>query len=239
MSVAAALVRKRGAWEQELQTLCDRLITELLDAGAGTKPRADAWRNLFAAVSPWLERWSRTDSSLYRAGLRSEDDWRAVLVRAVERIAKKDYANLRSYLLSCEERRVAGTLGRTPFEAWLRRLVKFAAGDEVTRYLSVKRIEPAGGAQTIERLGARQPASKQSLITDIDVKQRSAVIRMALGELKEDQKCALVRRVDGASYEEIGNALAISRDDALLLVRSAKACLRRGLRRARQPLAQG
>lgn len=233
------MVRKRGAWEQELQTDCDRLIGCLLEADAGTAPRAEAWRKLFAAITPWLERWSRADSSLYRAGLRSEDDWRAVLVRAVERIAKKDYANLRAYVRSCEERRTAGSLGRTPFEAWLRRLVKYAAGDEVTRCLSVKRVVPAGGAHTVERLGSPQPFSQQSVVTDIDVKQRSAVIRMALGDLKDDQKCALVRRLDGASYEEIGDALTISRNDALLLVRSAKACLRRELRRVRQHQAEG
>jgi DNA-directed RNA polymerase specialized sigma24 family protein len=221
---------KRGSWEPELQKQCDVLVETIVASPPGAAPRARAWRELLRLVSPSLERWSRFNSTLARAGLRSEDDWRAVLVRAVERLARRDYANLRSYVETRERRKADGTLGPTPFEAWLRQLVKFAAADELTRYLSVKRVQPSGGANTVEGLGAEPPQPKRSLLTDLDVRQRSAAIRDALAKLKEDQRCALAHRLEGASYEEIAAALSMTRDEALNLVRSAKACLRRGLR---------
>jgi DNA-directed RNA polymerase specialized sigma24 family protein len=220
---------KRGSWEAELQERCDARVDAIVAAPLGAASRARDWRELLRLVTPSLERWSRFNPTLARAGLRSEDDWRAVLVRTIERMAKRDYANLRSYAETRERRRAEGTLGATPFEAWLRQLVKYAAADELTRYLSVKRVQPSGGAHTVEELGGPEPP-KRSLLTDIDVRQRSAAIRTAIGKLKEDQRCALAHRLEGASYEEIAAALSMTRDEALNLVRSAKACLRRGLR---------
>jgi DNA-directed RNA polymerase specialized sigma24 family protein len=223
-----------GSWEVELSETCERLVSELLASPAASPQRADCWRSLFSHIAPYLESWCRGSAVLRRAGLRSEDDWRAVFVRAVERIVRHQFANLQAYVDHCAKRRTEGTLGNTPLEAWLRQLVRYAAGDEVSRFLSVKRIEPAGGARTLEELADGQRTPDRSLLTDLDIRQRSIPIQRAIRELGEDQRAALAQRLGGASYDDIAAALATTSEAARHLVRAAKASLRRSLRRVTQ-----
>lgn len=217
-------------WEPDFHAECERLVEAILsNDGDG---RTLAWGELFARLTPHLEKWARNNSTLRRAGLTSEDDWRAVFVRAVERMVKHDFKNLRAYRDNCEARRLDGTLGPTPLEGWLRQLVKYAARDELSRFLAVKRIEPSGGAHTLEGLAGRRHTGR-SLVSEVDRRRRSDSIVAALRALPEDQKCALAQRLLGASYDDIATVLAITAARAQRLVRSAKATLRRSLRDSR------
>lgn len=222
-----------GTWDDVTHARCDALVTRIVAPGTGAAGQARSWAELFALVAPDLERWCRASALLRRAGLGSEDDWRAVFLRVVERLVRRQYASLRAYQASCETHRLAGTLGRTPFEAWLRQLVRYAAADEVERCLAQRRTRPSGGAATVEGLAPGQRAAPPSPVTAVAQKQRSARLRAALQELDDDQRCALLRRVQGAGYDDIGGAMGVSAREAHDLVRAAKACLRRSLRQAR------
>jgi hypothetical protein len=162
MTMLVVAPRRRSpvtTWEPEFHADCDRLVDAILaNNGEG---RTLAWGELFGMLAPHLERWARGNSTLRRAGLTSEDDWRAAFVRAVERMVKYDFKNLRSYRDNCDKRRLDGTLGPTPLEGWLRQLVKYAAADELNRYLAVKRVEPRGGAHTLEGLAGRRHARRK------------------------------------------------------------------------------
>lgn len=221
-----------GTWDDLTHARCDALVSRIVAPGAAADVQARSWSELFALIAADLERWSRSTPLLRRAGLASEDDWRAVFLRVVERLVRRQYANLRAYRESCEAHRAAGTLGRTPLEAWLRQLVRYAAADEVERCLAQRRTRPAGGAATVEGLGQRR-VTQPSAVTAVAARQRSVRLRAALQELDDDQRCALLRRVQGAGYDDIAGAMGVSAREAHDLVRAAKACLRRSLRQAR------
>jgi DNA-directed RNA polymerase specialized sigma24 family protein len=222
-----------GTWDDVTHARCDALARRIAAAGGEPAAQARAWGELFALIAPDLERWCRHSALLRRAGLGGEDDWRAVFLRVIERLVRKQYASLRAYEDSCEQHRAQGNLGRTPLEAWLRQLVRYAAADEVERCLALRRTRPAGGAATVEGLAAVARAAPPSPVTAIAREQRSARLRAALQALDDDQRCALLRRVQGAGYDDIGGAMGVSAREALDLVRAAKACLRRSLREAR------
>ena len=81
--------------------------------------------------------------------------------------------------------------------------------------------------------GGPKPATR-SFSSLLDAKYRSTAIRQAIAELDEEQKCALVQRIQGATFEQIGIALDASEESAHKLVRSAKARLRRSLRQIQE-----
>ncbi len=219
---------RNGTWEDDLHARCSELVGGIIAAASDPEAQAKLWSELFRLVAGSLERWCRQSSVLRRAGLTSEDDWRAVFLRVVERLVRKRYANLRAYTDSLE-RRPGGSDGRTPFEAWLRQLVRYAAADEVERCLSVRRARPSGGAATVERLGVATPPVT-SIVTAMAVRQRDVRLRAAVQQLDDDQRCALLQRVQGASYETIADAMELTPTQAHDLVRAAKARLRRSLR---------
>ncbi len=221
----------RGTWNDGLHARCDELAHAIDAAPDDPRAQAELWSELFRLVADSLERWCRQSSVLRRAGLGSEDDWRAVFLRVVERLVRKRYANLRAYGESVR-RRADGAEGRTPFEAWLRQLVRYAACDEVERCLSVRRARPSGGAATVERLSV-SAAPSTSVVTAMAVRQRDGRLRAALQQLDDDQRCALLQRVQGASFEDIAAAMDLTPREAHDLVRAAKACLRRSLRERR------
>jgi DNA-directed RNA polymerase specialized sigma24 family protein len=222
-----------GTWDDITHERCDALVARIASPGTDATVQARSWSELFALIAGDLERWSRSSALLRRAGLGSEDDWRAVFLRVVERLVRKQYASLRAYVESCESHRAEGTLGRTPFEAWLRQLVRYASADEVERCLAQRRIRPSGGAATVEGLDMGRPPAPPSPVTAVAAKQRSARLRAALQQLDDDQRCALLRRVQGAGYDDIAGAMGVSSREAHDLVRAAKASLRRSLRQAR------
>jgi DNA-directed RNA polymerase specialized sigma24 family protein len=226
-------VIESGTWDDATHARCDALVTRIVSRHPDAAAQARSWSELFALIAGDLERWCRANALLRRAGLGSEDDWRAVFLRVIERLVRKQYASLRAYQESCEAHRAQGTLGRTPFEAWLRQLVRYAAADEVERCLAQRRTRPAGGAATVEGLGQGHRAAPPSPVTAVAAKQRSARLQAALQQLDDDQRCALLRRVQGAGYDDIGGAMGVSAREAHDLVRAAKACLRRGLRQGR------
>lgn len=219
-------------WDPKMDAQHVVLVRSLVCAEPGSPAQPAAWGALFTALAPWLQRWCQQSRLLRRAGLTNEDHWRAVLLRAVERMVRREYKNLRDFVAQVELRSAAGTLGPTPLEAWLRQLIRYAAADELTRRLAVKRVLPAGGAGTVEDLGGGPAPETRSAASLLDARHRSVAIQQAIADLNEDQVCALVGRVEGSSFCEIAASMEIDEDRARALVRSAKARLRRSLRQS-------
>jgi DNA-binding CsgD family transcriptional regulator len=108
------------------------------------------------ALAPPIEAWAKGNRVLRRCRLANDDDARAVMVDALERLAADDYANLRKFLtrqtiesetpdlvaevvrlgrLDDDEDDVRDDDRGTPLRAWLLRLVDFASRDHVRRRL--------------------------------------------------------------------------------------------------------
>lgn len=143
-------------WDLAHEHHC-RLLVEGVVAGRGPS-RLKAWQELLQATAPHVERWARGHRTLRLLRLTSEDEPRAVLVRVVERMQRRDYQNLRSFLaarsesaaeaLEAQEDTIAvavlldgpevpgqDEVTRTPLRAWLKQLTDFATRDHASARL--------------------------------------------------------------------------------------------------------
>ncbi len=142
------------AWDLSHEQRC-RLLVEAVVQGRGPA-RLKAWQELLRETAPHVERWARGHRLLRLLRLTSEDEPRAVLVRVVERLQRRDYENLRGFLaarsepepLKAQEDSIAldvlldgpevpgqDEVTRTPLRAWLKQLTDFAVRDHANARL--------------------------------------------------------------------------------------------------------
>jgi hypothetical protein len=187
-------------------------IAVICDSGRLARERDDAWQTLVMAIAPVIESWARHGRVLRRCRLDNDDDARAVMVAVLERLARRDFENLRRFLARQpaaaddeEEASLVEALGRllraadddeapasddgggderagTPLRGWLRGLTRFVAKDHVKQRLGWS--------------GAPVEGSKRDLTTDAapldDVGEAGArppitdalMMRRVLGEIR-------------------------------------------------------
>ncbi len=85
-------------WTAAFDAECRALVATVCERGAPGGERDRAWRALLTRVGPRLEAWAAGSPLLRQTGLDGEDDVRAVMVAAIERLAAADFANLRRFL---------------------------------------------------------------------------------------------------------------------------------------------
>jgi DNA-directed RNA polymerase specialized sigma24 family protein len=133
-------------FEREARALVDRVIVG----------DAASWRALMVRIAPVLEAWARGNSLLRRCRLAGDDDARAVMVAALERLAANDFENLKRFAangelvapaadlvsdvirlgkLDTDEAPSSAEPGDTHLRAWLLRLLDFTARDHVRKRL--------------------------------------------------------------------------------------------------------
>ena len=145
-----------AAWTQIFELEVRAIVDQLIATGDPA-----AWRALMIRIAPRLETWARGNRLLRRCRLAGDDDARAVMVAALERLAASDHENLRLFVAQAAPREpehdlvaevvrlaklddadpepatdaLADATDVTPLRAWLLRLVDFAARDHVRRRL--------------------------------------------------------------------------------------------------------
>lgn len=87
-------------------------------------------------IAPFIEAWARGNALLRRCRLASDDDVRAVMVAALERLAANDFENLKKFAANGDPAAPAADVsGDTRLRAWLLRLLDFTARDHVRKRL--------------------------------------------------------------------------------------------------------
>jgi RNA polymerase sigma-70 factor (ECF subfamily) len=112
-----------------------------------------------------------------------------------------------------------------PVEGWLLGIARNYSVDQLRRRGTERRLFPNAGED------APEPAAVgPSPLGDLLDKERTAAFRQALNGLAEQSRRALMLRYENEmSYEEIGKALGISRNEVGVLLFRAKEQLRRML----------
>jgi DNA-directed RNA polymerase specialized sigma24 family protein len=93
-----------GSWNRTREGAAHALVTEICAAPAGSAAQQRAWTALLRLIGGHIESWTGKNWVLRGAGLGSEDEGRALLIRVFERLRYQNYRNLHRYLDWCERR---------------------------------------------------------------------------------------------------------------------------------------
>jgi DNA-directed RNA polymerase specialized sigma24 family protein len=242
-------------WDTAFEAARVREVSALCEA---TTPaaRAEAWRALMTSLSGPIEAWARRSHLLRRAGLGGEDDARWLLVDVLERLARRDFENLRAFRARqrpvdtgrpldaldtfgrlCEaEGDAADGPSSTPLRAWLLTLIRFAATDHVRRRLGAP---PAGGEPTkrglatdADRLATGSGPGARPPMTDwLQMHRTLEAVTAALETFPAEMRAAVELWLVDADHDEIAATLGLaSPAKARALVRAGVARLRERFR---------
>jgi len=207
-----------------------------------------AWRALQTQVAPIVERWARSHAQMKKRDLArgDSDHVRNVLVASLERLARKDYQNLRSFLESAKGR------PHSSFESWLYILVDYAVLDYVRHVYGPSPIkEGADGSaapETGEAGASRRDVNSFAARIDDDVQlQRLTQITLKLTAQEVMQRvqqvftpqefeCLRLYITEGSDFGDIARRLGLATPKlAEDLVRALKERLRTMFRDDREP----
>lgn len=247
-------------WTREVDDRARALIDGVLAGGDG---RAGAWRGLMVLLAPHLEAWARGNRLLRRCRLAGEDDARAVMVAAFERLTASDHANLRAFAAreaAAEDEADAlmtdlTRLGRldegdaepaddaddAPVKAWLLRLLDYVARDHVRRRFGWAEATDGPSKRDLgtdaARLDGVADAGARPPLTDrLTVGRLVAEVRAYMASFPAPMQAALDLWLDDRGFAEIAAALTLADADAArALVRAGQARLRERFR-GRAPL---
>lgn len=167
---------------------------------------AGARERLFARVLPVLTRWAHRRLPIAARDLQETDDLvQTTLMRAVQRLDRFEHR------------------GEGAFLAYLRQILINAARDEI------RRTAPRGVPEPVdETLADPQPSPLEQEVG----RDTLARYEAALGRLPEDQRLAVILRVEmGYAHAEIAEALGRSSADAArMLIARAMLQLAEGMR---------
>lgn len=239
-------------WTLEFEEATTGLVHKLV----GTRDAA-AWRSLMVRIAPRLEAWAKSNRLLRRCRLASDDDARAVMVAAFERLAANDYDNLRQFVghaapveppahdlvadviqlakldddePEAEPERLEGTHLR----AWLLRLVDYVARDYVRRRLGWSDGETTKRAPHSDAMPLSdhdQPSARPPMTDRLTVAALVAEIREHLASFPSDMQTAVALWLQDADDAEIARRLGLGDPSrARALVRAAQARLRERFR---------
>src|SRR5262245_6381980 len=201
-------------------TRCEALAERAADGDPA------AWRMLMETLwAEWLS-FARSHRAMRRLG-EPEEHAHEVVAKLVEKLGRGDGHGLRLYR-SWHDRHADKT-----FEDWMHIVVANTVRDHVREQLgeakaprvsedpSVKRLlNEFAQSPLLERLGVRPPIPAAQTARQI--------LDFARKHLPPDQHRALMRWIEGATFEEIEQQLGLSgRDAGRKLVRAAVATLRR------------
>lgn len=246
-------------WDMAFEAARVREVAALCEASTAPA-RVEAWRALMTSLSAPIERWARHSHLLRRAGLDGEDDARWLLVDVLERLARRDFENLRAFrarqrpLDTGRPLDALDTFGRlcepdppetpgasepaglTPFRAWLLTLVRFAATDHVRRRLGAPPAagEPAkrGLGTDAERLPTGSGPGVRPPMTDwLQMHQTLEAVTAVLETFPATMRAAVELWLVDADHDEIAAKLGLeSPPQARALVRAGVARLRERFR---------
>ncbi|MFT3694417.1 MAG: hypothetical protein QM831_14820 [Kofleriaceae bacterium] len=246
-------------WDSTVDQACRALVEKAIANDVA------AWRALLVKIAGPIEGWAKGNRVLRRCRLTGDDDSRAVLVAVLERLAARDYANLRRFVERQEPEhdpddevvtavvrlgrldeeaeetptvRIGKTDDDTPFRAWLLRLVEFVARDHVRERLG-------WGSGDASKRDLHSDAAPLSAVPERGTRppmtDRLTVAKM-IGEIQDhiatfpdDMRTAIELWLDDASLDVIGAKLALDEKRARALVRAGQARLREKFR-GRSPL---
>ncbi|MCA9489893.1 MAG: hypothetical protein KC621_08215 [Myxococcales bacterium] len=235
-------------WTSEDESRAGRCAL-LVVRGETDEERASAWSELLVVVAPHVERWARRHPTLRRWRLDGPDDAREVLVRVIERLAARGRAAVGDFV----ERRppplpegheelarlvrfdelAADAPEATPFEAWLRVILRYAVHDHVRHRLGwVKGANRRALGSDAARIDDTPERGHRPPMTDwVTVRQQMAGVDRALEACPPPQPDAVRLWAEGHDFAEIAEALGLADGvEARRVVRAAQARLRTALR---------
>ena len=195
-----------------------------------------AWQRLQSAVIPQIARIARSHEGMRSRGLHAVvDDVNEVTICTLERIAGKDFRNLRGYL---RQRDAPDNARPQSFDSWIYGATDYAIREHLRRRFGRR---PAG-AQSVERPRPSEreinteatdvdslvtPAARARAIGVTSALMMAKIIAYAEQSFSPDELRALKLHLSGMDLAQIAEACALSGPDAAdKLVRKLNARLR-------------
>lgn len=178
---------------QQLDTLLRKELDSLLRRVVAGD--SEAWRSLQTTVEPTIVAIARRHRDLRRKGLAaSDDDVREVAVATLERLARDDFRNLRTFLLRSGEQ---GEIDTDALDDWLYGATDFEIREHLRRRF--------GRAPKPQDEGAPRPLAKRDLHTlaeRIGTAEDHAAFFQTVGVTAQLTAAEIFRYMEGAFAQD-------------------------------------